>query len=172
MGQEKIKKIMENKKILVVVGVVVLLAVLGVVLNQRGFLDISDLIPENTSLEESEGPEDIFPEGELNGLSEEQERIQALILEAAEKNDRSICDTLENEAEKEQCITHFLFNKAVQEKDASVCNEIEQEAQIQGCKDNVYFVRAITEQDIELCDNIENETISERCRENVNRATE
>jgi len=141
---------MDKKNIFVVGAVLIVVLVVGAILSI-----------ENTDLksEESETAE--------QGTITEAKEIQAVMIEAGEKQDVFLCKKIKEEKKQEQCVSHVVLTMALDKKDADICEEIGNEPQVAVCKNNVFFSQAVGSGDSSFCDKMSNELFLARCLESV-----
>lgn len=145
----------DKKKIMMIAGVLLVAALVGVLIYSGG-ISFSPATPEEPSGTEGEG-----------GAETGQATLQDAMREGAKEQDVSTCDVLVDNSEKQRCVDYVTLTIALNKKDIAVCGQIADERQAENCRDNVYFIRAINEKDAAVCDEIVSETIAVNCREKV-----
>lgn len=68
--------------------------------------------------------------------NKDKERL-TIEIEATEKGDPKICESIEDENQMYSCKYNIIVNKAISQNDASLCDEIGKDSFIQNCKQSV-----------------------------------
>jgi len=93
-----------------------------------------------------------------------QEIDQATMQEAMSKQDVSLCENMQIEANKEACKINVIVTEASFKKDSSVCDQIQNEISRSGCKDNVIIIKARDNKNPALCQNLVDKTRIQQCQ--------
>jgi len=143
----------DKKKIVIIAGVLLVVALVGVLVYSGGI---------SFSPGASEEPLETEGEGETGETT-----LQDAMREGAKEQDVLACDILVDESEKQRCVDYVTLTIALNKKDVLVCDQITDERQAENCRDNVYFITAINEKDATVCNEIVSETIATNCLEKV-----
>lgn len=153
---EENQKIVNKKPILILVAIV-LVAVVGFVLVGKYGVGLNSL---------PEGP--VEPSGEAPGTGvQTPEQVNAFVREAIDHQDPVPCEGIKDNATKEWCKEQAIIADAMVKLDPSVCNGLNKEESKAVCWDSVIVNRAVVNKDPSLCDTLEDKTRVEPCKLNA-----
>lgn len=145
----------ENKSVRgVVVGIVVVIVVIGALL-------LYGWAPENGINGDATDASAVPVEG--SAVTDEE--ITAVVRQAIDNRDASLCEKIENGDAKEYCLSNVIITQASDARDPLICNELKDEYSRIACRDNIIFAKARDAQDPSLCDTLTDKTRVSQCQE-------
>lgn len=101
-----------------------------------------------------------------------EEEVREILIRAVEASDKDICDEVNEEADRSDCVNQVVTSQAMIGGDSSKCDGAGSEEEVIRCKDSVVISRAANEGDKTICSETSSEPMKERCERIVDSVLE